>query len=55
MVKVPWWTCAGLCLPAQRLERGPFVWLPATNSTVMLTQAQLSTGVGRSRQAQGPN
>jgi len=42
MVKVLWWSGAGLCLLAKRLERGRFVWPQAASGSVALTQAQLS-------------
>lgn len=42
LMKVLWWTGDGLCLLCNRLERGRFVWLQASEGTVTLTQAQLS-------------
>ena len=41
LIKVLWWSGDGLCLFAQRLERGRFIWPQAANGTVSLTQAQL--------------
>ena len=41
-IKLLWWTGDGLCLLAKRLERGRFIWPPATNGMVTLSQVQLS-------------
>jgi transposase len=43
LIKLLWWSGDGLCLLAQRLERDHFIWPQATNGSVALTQAQLST------------
>ena len=42
LIKVLWWDGDGLCLFAERLERGRFVWPQAKEGTVSLTRAQLS-------------
>src|ERR1700757_5244929 len=42
LIKMLWWDGDGLCLFAQRLERGRFIWPQAASGTVALTQAQLS-------------
>lgn len=42
IVKVLWFDGDGLCLLANRLERGRFIWPQATGRTVSLTRAQLS-------------
>ena len=41
-IKVLWWDGDGLCLFANRLERGRFLWPQATSGTVSLTPAQLA-------------
>ena len=41
-IKVLWWSGDGMCLFAERLERGRFVWPQAMSGTVSLTGAQLS-------------
>jgi transposase len=43
LIKVLWFTGDGLCLFAKRLERGRFLWPQATEGTVSLPRAQLST------------
>jgi transposase len=43
LIKLLWWDGDGLCLFANRLERGKFTWPQAANGTVSLTSsAQLS-------------
>ena len=42
IVKVLWFDGDGLCLLAQRLERGRFAWPQAASGTVCLSRAQLS-------------
>lgn len=39
MIKVLWWTDDGLCLLANRLERGRFVWPQADSGSMALTHA----------------
>jgi transposase len=42
LVKLLWFDGDGLCLFAERLERGHFVWPQATSGAVALSAAQLS-------------
>ena len=42
LIKLLWWDGDGLCLFAQRLERGRFIWPQAESGTVSLSPAQLS-------------
>lgn len=42
LVKLLWFDGDGLCLFSKRLERGKFIWPPATEGSVSLTRAQLS-------------
>ena len=42
LVKLLWWSGAGMNLYAKRLERGRFVWPQATSGAVHLSNAQLS-------------
>ncbi len=42
LIKLLWFDGDGLCLFQKRLERGRFIWPPATEGTVALTRAQLS-------------
>jgi transposase len=46
IVKVLWFDGDGLCLLAERLERGRFVWPQATSGTVSLSRALLSMLLG---------
>ena len=43
LVKLIWFDGDGLCLFSKRLERGKFIWPQATEGSVSLTRAQLST------------
>ncbi len=42
LIKVLWYDSQGFCLFAKRLERGRFIWPPASGGTVSLSPAQLS-------------
>lgn len=42
LLKLLWWDGDGLCLFAQRLERGRFIWPRAEQGVAVLTPAQLS-------------
>ena len=42
LIKLLWWDGDGLCLFANRWERGRFIWPQADSGTVSLTRAQLS-------------
>src|SRR6202167_5970962 len=42
LIKVLWWDGQGLCLFAERLERGRFLWPQAKDGSVAITNAQLS-------------
>jgi len=42
LIKLLWFDGDGLCLFAQRLERGRFIWPKVETGTISLTRAQLS-------------
>ena len=42
LIKLLWWDGDGLCLFAERLERGRFIWPQAEEGAVSLSRAQLS-------------
>ena len=42
IVKLLWWDGQGMCLFANRLEKGRFIWPQAQSGSVSLTPAQLS-------------
>ena len=41
-IKVLWWSGDGMCMFAERLESGHFVWPEAPSGSVHLTHAQVS-------------
>lgn len=41
-LKCPYWDGTGLCLFAERLEAGKFVWPPVVDGSMVLTPAQFA-------------